>query len=597
MSIAGCLPASAATRHIVLLYDERIELPGLSLLDNEIVRTLRSGSTEPIEVYREVMDLSRFDSDSYKTRLRDFLQAKYANKKIDVAVAILPPAFDFLMAYGDLIFPGTPIVFCGVDRAQLGNRALPPNVRGVLIKREFAPTLELALRLHPATEGVVVVSGTSAFDAKLRAQAQDEFRPYENRVSFTYLSELPLDQLLVKLSQLPSQNIVLFTTLFQDGIGQPFVTHEVVERISRTASVPVYGFLDQYIGRGIVGGSLYSTTAHGVETAKMVLRVLTGAVPSQEVSETANNKVIFDWRQMLRWRISDRLLPYDAEIRFREPTAWQTYRWHISFAVAVLLIQTALISGLLWERRRRRNAELKSMNRMSELAHVNRFSTAGELTASIAHEINQPLAAILSNIEALQMMLKSPAPDLTEIQEIADTIWRDDMRASQVIEHLRNLLQKAPSERRRVDLNEIIRGAIELVSSQAVRRKVDLRSTIGPAPLPIMGDRIQLEQVIINLIVNAIDAMSDTPAREREITIFARRRDEFAEVMIANSGPGLPPDKLQEVFQPFFTTKGDGGMGMGLSIARTIVEAHNGKIWADHGAGGGAVFRIKLPPA
>ena len=237
------------------------------------------------------------------------------------------------------------------------------------------------------------------------------------------------------------------------------------------------------------------------------------------------------------------------------------------------------------------------MNRMSELAHVNRFSTAGELTASIAHEINQPLAAILSNIEALQMMLKSPAPDLTEIQEIADTIWRDDMRASQVIEHLRNLLQKAPSERRRVDLNEIIRGAIELVSSQAVRRKVDLRSTIGPAPLPIMGDRIQLEQVIINLIVNAIDAMSDTPAREREITIFARRRDEFAEVMIADSGPGLPPDKLQEVFQPFFTTKGDGGMGMGLSIARTIVEAHNGKIWADHGAGGGAVFRIKLPPA
>ena len=106
------------------------------------------------------MDLSRFDWRTLnKTRLRDFLQAKYANKKIDVAVAILPPAFDFLMAYGDLIFPGTPIVFCGVDRAQLGNRDLPPNVRGVLIKREFAPTLELALRLHPATEGVVVVSG------------------------------------------------------------------------------------------------------------------------------------------------------------------------------------------------------------------------------------------------------------------------------------------------------------------------------------------------------------------------------------------------------------------------------------------------------
>ena len=201
------------------------------------------------------------------------------------------------------------------------------------------------------------------------------------------------------------------------------------------------------------------------------------------------------------------------------------------------------------------------MNRMSELAHVNRFSTAGELTASIAHEINQPLAAILSNIEALQMMLKSPAPDLGEIQEIADTIWRDDMRASQVIEHLRNLLKKRRLSEGVSTSTKLFGGAIELVSGQAVRRKVDLRSTIGPAPLPIMGDRIQLEQVIINLIVNAIDAMSDTPAREREITIFARRRDEFAEVMIADSGPGLPPDKLQEVFQPFFTTKGDGGWG------------------------------------
>ena len=116
MSITGCLPASAATRHIVLLFDERVELPGLSLLEAEFVHTLRSDSTEPVEVYREAMDLSRFSSNSYKTLLRDFLRAKYADKKIDVAVAIMAPALDFLMTYGDLIFPGTPIVFCGLDR-------------------------------------------------------------------------------------------------------------------------------------------------------------------------------------------------------------------------------------------------------------------------------------------------------------------------------------------------------------------------------------------------------------------------------------------------------------------------------------------------
>src|SRR5260370_34725816 len=184
----------------------------------------------------------------------------------------MAPAFDFLLTNGELIFPSASIVFCGLDKRQLGTRPLPSNVYGVLVKREFAPTLDLVLRLHPTTEHVVVVAGTSDYDTRLLLQAQEEFRPYENRVSFTYLTELPLEQLLSTLSLLPSRDIVLYLTLFQDGIDQPFVPHEVAERVSSAASVPVYGFLDQYLGRGIVGGSLYSFTAHGAETAQIVCR-------------------------------------------------------------------------------------------------------------------------------------------------------------------------------------------------------------------------------------------------------------------------------------------------------------------------------------
>ena len=186
MLIAGCLPLSAATRHIVLLFDERVELPGLSLLEAELVRTLRSKSTEPIEVYRKSMDLSRFGSDPYETLLRDFLRAKYSGKKIDVVVGVMGPALDFLLNYADQIFPGTPIVFCGLDRHQLGARSLPANVFGVLVKREFAPTLELALNLHPATEGVVVVSGTSEFDNSLLAAGAKRV-PSFRESGFVYL--------------------------------------------------------------------------------------------------------------------------------------------------------------------------------------------------------------------------------------------------------------------------------------------------------------------------------------------------------------------------------------------------------------------------
>jgi signal transduction histidine kinase len=594
MTITGCSPVSAATRHIVLLFDERVELPGLSLLEAEFVHTLRSNSAEPIEVYREAMDLSRFSSDAYKALLQEFLRAKYADKKIDVAVAIMAPAFDFLTMYGDLIFPGTPIVFCGLDRRQLGTRSLPPNMYGVLIKREFAPTLELALRLHPATERVVVVSGTSDFDEELLAQAQNDFRPYENRVSFTYLSDLSLEQLLAKLSQLPSRDIALIITVFQDGSGQPFVPHDVVERVSGVTSVPLYGFLDQYIGRGIVGGSLYSTTKHGADTARMVLRLLTGAAMPAHLAEVSSNKVIFDWRQMLRWDISERNLPPGSEIYFRELSVWRRYSWQIAFVGAIVLMQAGLISVLLHEHRRRRLAEVQSRQRMAELAHINRFSMAGELTASIAHEINQPLGSILTNAETAQSMLRSSHPDIEELKDIVDDILRDDRRASEVIRRMRSLLKKAPFEPQHIDLNELVRETVEFLSALAVGREVKLSSMISPVALPIVGDRIQLQQVILNLVVNAIDAMADTPGDDRVISIRTSRLEKCAEIAISDRGPGIPEDRLTEVFEPFVTNKPK-GMGMGLSIARTIVEAHDGQISASSEPGWGAVFRIKLP--
>src|SRR5258708_7503986 len=500
--ISGCLPVSATTRHIVLLFDELVELPGLSLLDAELVSALRSNSTEPIEVYREAMDLSRFSSNSYKTLLRDFLRAKYADKKIDVAVAIMAPAFDFLLAYGDLIFPGTPIVFSGLDRQQLGTRSLPPNVYGVLIKREFAPALDLVLRVHPTTEHFVVVAGTSDYDTRLLLQAQKEFRPYENRVSFTYLPELPLEQLLSTLSLLPSRDIVLYLTLFQDGIGHPFVPHQVVERVSGAASVPVYGFLDQYLGHGIVGGSLYSFTAIGAETAKLVLRLLAGAVPPQNLTEIFSNKVIFDWRQMQRWGISESRLPPDSEIDFPEIAVWRRYPVQIAFILAVILVQGGLIMVLLREHRRRQLAEVHSRQRMAELARVMRFSTAGELTASIAHEINQPLGAILTNAETADAILKSPTPDIAELRDIVKDILQDDRRASEVIRRMRSLLTKAPFDLKSFDLTNVVRRTLDFLSTTAVARKVELTSLITQNALPILGDRVQLQQVILNHVVN-----------------------------------------------------------------------------------------------
>jgi len=596
ISVACCLQASAATRHVVLLFDERVELPASSVLDKELANTLRANSPEPVEIYREAMDLSRFGTDSYKEGLRDFLRTKYADKKIDVAVAIMAPAFDFLLTYGDLIFPDTPIVFCGLDRMQLGVRRLPSNVYGALVRREFGPTVELALRVHPDTKRFVVVAGTSEFDKRLLAQARDQFLSYQNRVSFSYLSELPLEQLLARVSQLSPGDIVLFLTLFRDGAGQPFVPHEAVERISSAASVPVYGSFDHYLDNGITGGSLYSLTAYGSDSANMILRLLTGAPPSQHLSENFDNKIIFDWRQMMRWGIDETRLPPGSEIYFREKTAWERYSWQLVLVGAVILVQTAFISILLNEHRRRRLAEVQARQRMAELAHINRFSTAGELTASISHEINQPLGTILTNAETARAILRSPHPDLNELNEIVDDILQDDRRASEVIRRMRSLLRKAPFEPKNIDFNDLVRETLRFLSGLAVARKVELGRLITPTALPIVGDRIQLQQVILNLVINAIDAMSGATGENRIVTLRTSRVENFAELSVSDHGPGIPLDKLKDVFEPFFTTKVE-GMGMGLSIARTIVEAHNGQIFAVNEPGAGAVFRVRLPIA
>ena len=280
-----------------------------------------------------------------------------------------------------------------------------------------------------------------------------------------------------------------------------------------------------------------------------------------------------------------------SEVRPGEPSEWERHRWEILLIVATL---AALLIALLYERRRRMYAEIQNSQRAAELAHINRFNVAGELTATIAHELSQPLGAILANSEAAKALLKSSAPNLAELREILTDIQRDDQRASEVLRRVQSLLKKAPFERIDNDLNEIVRDTIELLSRAATSRGIDLDSKTVLGELRIKCDRVQLQQVIINLIVNAMDAMAAVPRAKRKITVTTMRVDNFAGVVVSDAGPGIPTDKAEMVFQPLFTTKPQ-GMGMGLSIARTIIEAHEGKIWAEKKTGSGAVFHISLP--
>jgi len=245
----------------------------------------------------------------------------------------------------------------------------------------------------------------------------------------------------------------------------------------------------------------------------------------------------------------------------------------------------------------RKQAEVAAEAQRRELAHMGRVASLGELSGALAHELNQPLAAILANTRAAQRMMSRNAPDLVEIRAILEDIVVDDRRAGQVIGRLRALLKKGETRTSEVSLNELVEEVKDLLHSELIRRRVatDIRLT-RMMPL-LLGDRVELQQVILNLISNACDAMAGRPADHRLLTISTSMTpDGWVELAVQDRGTGIPPERLDQIFDAFFTTKAS-GLGLGLAICRSIVNAHGGRLWAVNNPFGGATFHLALDPA
>jgi len=268
-------------------------------------------------------------------------------------------------------------------------------------------------------------------------------------------------------------------------------------------------------------------------------------------------------------------------------TGWHLWTDHPVFGNDGQIVEFQGVGRDVTERKRAEQAR-------QELAHASRLVLAGELTAMVAHEINQPLGAILSNAETGEMLLQSPDPNLEEVREILADIRKDNRRASEAIRRIRDLLRKREMEMLPVNVNEVVADVLHLVSGDALLRRVHIERRLAPGALFVAGDKVHLQQVLLNLVLNGMDAMAAMPENRRLAVCTGIADGGRIEITVADNGPGIPVDKLGRLFDLFFTTKTD-GMGIGLAIARAIIDAHSGDIQAQNAPHGGAIFRCEFP--
>jgi signal transduction histidine kinase len=587
---------SAPKKTVLVLYGDPLSIPANRMIEQGLTAALLSAHAWALEVFSEYLDLARFPAARYGDDIVRYSRARYGTRKPDVLITVTNTALQFVLDRRDELFPGVPIVFTAVDHREVEGREMPPNVAGLWTAWDYQRTLELALQLQPQTREVICVAGTGVEDQAYNNEARKALERFATHVRVRWLDKLRLPAVMDEVARLPLDSVVLYIPMLRDGAGQSVSPFKVAWQLAEASRVPVYGLSRPQLEQGIIGGALVDFSEIGSKTAALALRVLAGErLPVLSAPDPAIYKLLINWRALKKWHVSESRIPGAATVLYREPSLWQQHPRLILATAAILVLQSLLIIALLSQRARRRRAEIVAQQQQTDLAHAARLTMVGELTASIAHEINQSLGAILSNAETAEILLGSKQPHLEEVQQIIADIRKDDLRASEVIRRMRELLRKRELELEVIDLNAVTSNVLRLVEGETRRRGVEIEKHFADTLPVVRGDVIHLQQVLLNLILNGMEAMSESSESNRRLKVgTAYDGEDNVEVAVEDSGPGIPPDRLPRLFDSFFTTKLH-GMGLGLSIVRSIVEAHGGRIWAENNSSGGACFRFTLP--
>ncbi|MCP4348761.1 MAG: response regulator [Desulfobacterales bacterium] len=626
---SGSAFASGEDNHknVLVLYSYQKQMPSNILTDRGIRERFKTDTKWQVEFYTEYMDSTRFSDDQYLYRLRELFRHKYSLRKIDLIIVVMAYALDFILHYGNELFPDTPVVFCGMDGHRLRTRQLSENMTGVTRSLDFKKTLEVALKLQPATRRVIVISDkTVQASVDMTRPARKAFREYETRLEFRYINDLTVEDWQVKAARLPTQTIIFYINMTNGSGGKVYTPQAALLRIAEASNVPIYGLFDTYLGYGIVGGHLSSYEAQGRKSAEFATRILDGEKPAAiPVTASGTNVYMFDWKQLKHHNISEEYLPTGSIVIDKQPSVWDRYKWWIVTGIAVMITESLLLILLLFNRTIRmraenelqkyqehleglveeRTRELSESNKQLEVAKE-KAETANHakstFLANMSHELRTPLNAILG----FSRMLGLSANLASEEKKNLAVIRRSG-------EHLLNLindvLEMSRIEAGRIefcendfDLYRMIDDVKDMFSLEAEEKGLHLVSERDAAvPRHIRTDEAKLRQVLVNLIGNAVKFTEKGGISVRVSQLSDKSREGKKagfQFEIGDTGEGIAPDELGSLFNAFVQTetgrKSQEGTGLGLLISRKFVQMMGGDISVESEAGRGTVFRFGI---
>ena len=588
-------------KSILILFSLGSSTPAYANILDGLRRELTRKLGDSFDPHMEYLETEHYPKGKYPKEKFEVYNQKYKDIELDLLICVGTDIITTIKNNADSHLLSLPAISIDYDFSSYGifsDIALNRQTALIGLKVDIDSTVSQALNLFPETSTIYIVCGVSKLDSLFLSISKKVVSKMKGQRKIVFLTDVSMDEVLGKVSRLPENSLVVVSSFSTDERLIPYYNPESVSLISKVSNAPVFAYTDMGFGEGAVGGYIISFYKVGLFAGETALKILQGVNPNTiQATEKDYYELVFDERILKRWKLenSDRI-PGESRILYRELTFFGKYKWIISGGIFILILQALLIVKLVRTIRKQKLLAMRLVdteNKYMDLFHEDRILRLGQLTASLTHELNQPLTAILSTSQAGIRFMDSKQPDPALIKELFLNISEDDKRAASILSSVRSMMKLEKREKERVNLNALILEIADLYRSKTIEINFTMNVQLPDIPVYIIADPIQIQQVILNLMSNASQAIEDAPDKNALITITEIIQDEYVQVSVLDYGRGIDASVMDRLFNPFISTRKD-GLGIGLAICRSIIEDHQGKIWAENMPEGGANFSFKL---